>query len=238
MKISLIPSVEYIKEDEIRGKTVVIIDVLRATSVITTALSNGALEVIPKLEIEDALDRRKENCLLGGERKALKIQGFDLSNSPLDYAKDKVEGKTIILSTTNGTRAILHSLFADKIVIGSMVNGRAVAQYIHKENKDTVIVCAGTYGKFSLDDFLCAGKIIFDCKEIGDIEVEDLAATAYMAYRDNRTDTLSYISMASHYKYLITIGLLEDIKYCFTEDLFDIVPKVDEVHDEIIIRVY
>lgn len=236
MKIQLIPSIEYIKEEELRGKTVVLIDVLRATSVITTALNNGAREVIPKIEVKDALELKNEKTLLGGERKALKIEGFDLSNSPLDYKESIIKGKTIIMSTTNGTKAIHHSLYADKIIIGCMLNGKAIGKHIYEEGQNVAIVCAGTYGKFSLDDFICAGKIIFECLKLGEVELEDFAATAFMAYRDNRGHVLSYLSMASHYKYLISIGLEEDINYCFTEDIIEKVPVVIKIDNEIVIR--
>lgn len=224
MKINLIPSIEYLKEDEMEGKTVVVIDVLRATSVIATAIGNGAREVIAAVEIEEALKYKDENSLLGGERKALKIEGFDLANSPLEYKRDVVEGKRVILTTTNGTRTINKSMKAERIYIGCMLNGRAVAEKLADENRDAAIACAGTQGRFSLDDFICAGKIIYDVLEIHEAELDDFAAAAYMAYRDNRDDVLSYVKMAFHYNYLVSVGLEEDIKYCFKEDLLDIVP--------------
>lgn len=112
MKIDLIISADYIEENKIKDKIVVVIDMLRATSVITTALKNGAKCVIPILTVDGAFDKAKklrdcgENVVLGGERRALKIEGFDFSNSPLEYAQNKVLNKTVILSTTNGTRAL------------------------------------------------------------------------------------------------------------------------------------
>jgi 2-phosphosulfolactate phosphatase len=225
MKISLIPSVDYIEEECIKDKVVVVIDVLRATSVITTAIGNGALEVVPVVEIEEAIKMKGNNSLLGGERKGLKIEGFDLSNSPLEYSKEKVYGKRIIMTTTNGTRAINKSLMADKIYIGSMLNGKEVAKAVVNDKKDVAIICAGTYGKFSLDDFICAGKIIYEALNLDKFELEDFAATAFAAYRDNKHDVISYVSMASHYKYLLSIGLEEDVKYCFKEDLINVVPQ-------------
>jgi 2-phosphosulfolactate phosphatase len=240
MRLELIPTVDGIKEDELKGKMVIIIDVLRATSVITTALSNGAKEIIPIIEVEEALAlcKTSENSLLGGERKALKIEGFDLSNSPLDYNCSIVKGKTIILSTTNGTKAIHHSLCADEIIIGCMLNSKAAAKHVCNGQLDVVIICAGTYGKFSLDDYICAGKIIFECIKLKAIELEDFAAAAYMAYKDNKDMLLGYLKMASHYQYLLSLGLEEDIKYCFIEDLFDVVPVVVKNEGPIIIKKY
>jgi 2-phosphosulfolactate phosphatase len=240
MKLELIPTVDAIRRDELIGKMVIIIDVLRATSVITTAISNGAKEILPIIEVEEALAlcKTSKNSLLGGERKALKIEGFDLSNSPLDYKSSIVKGKTIILSTTNGTKAIHHSLSADEIVIGCMLNGEAVAKHVCNGKLDVVIVCAGTYGKFSIDDFICAGKIIYECTKLKAVELEDFAAAAYMAYKDNKDMLLEYLKMASHYQYLLSLGLEEDIKHCFTEDLFNIVPLVVKNEEQIIIKKY
>lgn len=173
MKINLIPSVEYINEKEIEGKIAVVIDVLRATSVITTALYNGASEVVTTVEIEEALNYRDKNSILGGERKALKIDGFDLSNSPCEYRKEIVAGKRVILTTTNGTRTINKSIKAESILIGCMLNGKAIAKKIVECNRDTCIVCAGTKGRFSLDDFICAGKILNDIVECINVELDD-----------------------------------------------------------------
>lgn len=228
MKIELWPTLNYIDEEEIKGKTVVVIDVLRATSVITSALKNGAKEVAVAVEIEEAMKLKNDKSLLGGERNGLKIEGFDLSNSPLEYKKEVVEGKRIIITTTNGTKAINKSKGASNIYIGSMLNGNAVAKKIANEGKDTIIICSGTHGKFSLDDFICAGKIIYGVSTEIEIEMDDFAATSFMAYRDNKHDMLSYVKMAKHFRYLDSIGYGEDIKYCFTEDITDIVPYYED----------
>lgn len=228
LRISLIPSVEFIKEEEIKEKVVIVIDVLRATSVITAAIGNGAKKILPTIEIGEAIELKKEFELLGGERKGLKIEGFDLSNSPLQYSTQRVRGKTIIMTTTNGTKAINKSIGAERIFIGSMLNGRAVGGRTAVLNKDIVLLCSGTYGKFSLDDFICAGKIVYEILSIKEFEMDDFAAAAYAAYRDNKGNLKSYVSMASHYKYLQSIGLEDDIDYCFTEDLFEVVPEYRE----------
>lgn len=224
MKITMIPASKYIFEEDIKGKQVIIIDVLRATSVITTALANGAREVIAVREIDEALALREEGCVMGGERKALKIEGFDLSNSPLEYTREAIGGKRIIMTTTNGTNAISRSTSAEKIMIGCMLNGRAVARHIAESGKDTVIACAGTKGKFSIDDFVCAGKMLYDLKEICDADMDDMCSAAYIAYKDHKENVLDYVKHAAHYKYLLSIGLQDDIEYCFKEDTTDIVP--------------
>lgn len=228
MRIDFIPSVNDIKEELIKNRTVIIIDVLRATSVITTALYHGASTVVPVMEVEDALRLAGENVLLGGERKALKIPGFDLSNSPLEYSDSVISGKTVVLSTTNGTKAILCSKGSGRRLIGCMLNGRAVAEYAAAAGNDITILCAGTYGRFSLDDFLCGGKIANDVREQRDCESDDLTTAAILAYRTSKGDVLGTVKQAAHYKYLESIGLEEDIHYCFREDRFTNIPEVFE----------
>src|SRR3712207_4750383 len=152
MKIDVIISANDIKEEKVKGKTVIIIDILRATSVIVTALNNGCNEVIPVLEVEDAMKIVKDNrkkYILGGERNALKIEGFDFSNSPLDYTKDVVKDKTLVMTTTNGTRAIHGAMSAKNILIGAMINARSVANKVLELDNDLVIINSGTNGEFS-----------------------------------------------------------------------------------------
>ena len=224
MKITMIPASQYICEEAIRGKLVVIIDVLRATSVITTAIANGAQEIVAVKEIDEALSLREEGCIMGGERKALKIEGFDLSNSPLEYTRDVVDGRKIIMTTTNGTNAISRAAGAGEIIIGCMLNGRAVAKYMAASNRDAVVACAGTAGQFSIDDFICGGKILWDLKKFCSPDLDDMCSAAYMAYRDHKEDVLGYVKHAAHYKYMLSIGLEDDIEYCFREDETDMVP--------------
>ncbi|CDF59071.1 2-phosphosulfolactate phosphatase [Thermobrachium celere] len=224
MNINLYPDVSSIKEENLKGNTVVVIDVLRATSVITTALYNGCLEVVPVLEVHEALSLKGENVILGGERKGLKIEGFDFSNSPLEYTKDKVEGKRLIFTTTNGTKAIVRSRYSDEIFIGCMLNAKFLADYIVKLGKDISIVCAGTNGIFSMDDFLCAGKIIYEINKLTKVNMSDFSSLAYLTYIKNKDNVFDYLKYASHYRYMLSIGLEEDIKYCFQEDILDTIP--------------
>jgi 2-phosphosulfolactate phosphatase len=225
MKISLIPAVTYVNDDELKGKTAVVIDVLRATSVMTTAIINGASEIIALTEVEDALRMKDAKCILGGERKGLKIKGFDLSNSPLEYTRERVEGKRVVMTTTNGTKTLNKVEAADKIYIACMLNGKAVGKRLVEEEKDTVIVCAGTNGKFSIDDYACAGKIIYEANKFGKVELDDFAYAAFSAYNDHKDDIISLVKNAYHYKYLLSLGLGEDLKYCFKEDISDLVPE-------------
>ena len=233
MKLDVIISADNIKEEYLENKIVVVIDMLRATSVIITALKNKAREVIPILTIEEAWNKKEElmisgvSPLIGGERKALKIEGFDFSNSPLEYTSDKVEGKSIILSTTNGTRAINLSLKAEEILIGAIINAKAVTMELEKYNKDVVFINAGTNGEFSMDDFICSGYMISLLDKIGNNDLSDIAKTAKYIY-ENNTNLVDYIKEARHYNVLKNLNLLKDLEYCCKKDIINIVPKVDK----------
>lgn len=233
MKIDVIISADNIKEEYLENKIVVVIDMLRATSVIITALANKAKEVFPILTIEESLKKKEElikngiNPLLGGERKALKIESFNFSNSPLEYTSDKVKGKSIILSTTNGTRAINLSLKAEEILIGAVINAKAVAEELKKYNKDVVFINAGTNGEFSMDDFICSGYMISLLCEKDNNDLSDIAKTAKYIY-ENNTNLVDYIKEARHYSVLMGLNLLKDLEYCCKKDIINIVPKVDK----------
>lgn len=235
MKIDIIISAEDIKKEKVLNKSAVVIDMLRATSVITTAMNNGCKRVIPVLTIDEALETAKsikEDIVLGGERKGLKIDGFDFSNSPLEYSSNIIEGKTLVMTTTNGTRAIRGSIGASNILIGSVLNARAVAEKLAKLKNDVVIVNAGTYGEFSIDDFICSGYIINCLKGMTDVELSDVAITANYVYENNK-DIKSFAKFAKHYKRIMELNLEEDFEYCCKKDIIDVVPEF--IDDEIVI---
>ena len=146
------------------GGTVVIIDILRASSTIITALSNGAKRVIPCGTPDEARQIREQSpadaVLLGGERGGVLIEGFDCGNSPAEYAPGRVAGKTIAFTTTNGTQALLKSAAAETILIGAFVNRQAVAERLHADHRPVHLVCAGTDGIITGEDVLFAGAVV------------------------------------------------------------------------------
>lgn len=232
MKIDIIISVDDIKESKIKDKVVVVIDMFRATSVIITALANGCKEVIPFLTIEETLmkakELKREEYILGGERKAVKIDGFDLSNSPLEYTKDRIENKRVLMTTTNGTRTLTEAISAKRILIGAMINGRAVAKKLMKLNEDVIIINSGTNGNFSMDDFICSGYIINEMLS-GDngLEFTDIAKTANIIYEENK-EIINYVKKANHYSVMKSLKLDDDINYCIKKSIIDIVPEYKE----------
>lgn len=229
MKIDIIISGDDIRKEKLQNKVAVVIDIFRATSVMVTALSNGCKEIRPYLTVEEAREEAnrlgRDNCILGGERNAIKIDGFDLSNSPLEYKKEIVKDKTVIMTTTNGTKTLTRSNEADKILIAAMINANAVAKKIIKLNQDVVIINAGTNGNFSMDDFICSGYII-DCiiREKNHYELTDISKTAMMIYNNNQ-DILSYVKEALHFEVMKSLELDKDIEYCIKKDIFNIVPE-------------
>ena len=216
------------RNEKIKDKIVVIIDVLRATSVMITALANGAKAVYPYKDIESVLENSKKSksFVLGGERKGLKIEGFDFGNSPLEYTREAVEGKDMFMTTSNGTRAIENSADGSKkLFIAAFLNVESVAEKILKENDDTVIVCSGTDNNFSLDDALCAGEIIKRVKEKNkNVYLTDISL-AMKKLAETSISIENTLEGSKHFEYLKTIGFYGDMNHCFTMDMFDIVPE-------------
>jgi 2-phosphosulfolactate phosphatase len=227
MKIDVIISADDIKYDKIHDNSVVVIDMLRATSVIITAIYNKCKGVIPVLTVKEAFEiaKDREKYILGGERNAVIIENFDFSNSPLEYTENAVKDKTLVMTTTNGTKAIKNSNGAKNIIIAAMINAKYAAKRLVELNNDIVLVNAGTKGQFSMDDFICSGYIIENIlKERGNIELTDIAKTAKYIYEKN-TDIFSFIKHARHYEVMKGLNLEDDIKYCCQKDIINIVPE-------------
>lgn len=231
MIISVVPTAQQAQDIDFNGKTAVVIDVLRATSVITTALDNGAQEVIPVKTVEQAQSlyaaSDTAHTLRGGERNALKIEGFDLSNSPIEYKRQTVEGKTVILTTTNGTNAINNVNGADEVMLACFRNAAAVVDVI-AGRKDVTIVCAGTEGKFSLDDGLCAGLLIELLKQKTEVETDDLGLLLHRFYKESKANLLGALSGCFHLKRLFTLGFYDDIRFCLETSCVKTVPVLRE----------
>ena len=229
MKVDIIISADDISESKIENKIAVVIDMFRATSVIVTAVNNGCKEIIPYLTVEETLEYAKKlnrgEYILGGERRAVKIEGFDLSNSPLEYTEDVVKNKSVLMTTTNGTRTLTKSTIAKRILIAAMINAKAVAERLLDINEDVVIINAGTNGNFSMDDYICSGYIINEMlNHYKNLELTDIAKTANMIYEGNQ-DILSYVKHATHYSVMKSLELDNDIEYCTKKSFINIVPE-------------
>ncbi|MFT4604627.1 MAG: 2-phosphosulfolactate phosphatase [Rhodothermales bacterium] len=222
-----------VQPEELNGRTAVVIDVLRASSTIIFALSQGAREVIPVANLGEAgrmastLD--SASYVLGGERGGKQIEGYQLGNSPLEYTADRVADKTVILSTTNGTPAIQAAAAAGELLVGGFVNARALAQAVRDAGNDVTIVCAGWENRVSLEDTLCAGFLV-DLLLDGSSPA-NLSDTAYMAlwqYRHDQHDLSVPISRCNHARRLEELGHGLDIPLCIEIDAWPVVPKLHE----------
>ncbi len=228
MKIEVFFSPAAVDELGMRGRNVVIIDVLRATTSICTALRNGAREVIPAPDIENATkissNLSSDAQLLGGERQGKKIDGFDLGNSPAEYTSEKVTGKTIIFSTTNGAGAIYRCRYASTALIASFVNMSAIVQTVVEIGGTWTILCSGRQGSFSVEDATCAGMIISQVQALTGVDIEDAGLTALILYKNFRKNILSMLKKSLHGKYLISIGSGDDLALCADVDSVPVVP--------------
>lgn len=226
MRIDVIDVAGNITEEKVQGKTAIIIDVLRATSVMVTALANGVNAIYPYKDIESVLEnsKRDKNPLLCGERKGLKIDGFDCGNSPLEYPRELVEGRNMFMTTSNGTRAIERTATgAERIYISAFLNVGRVAEQIVADDKDVVIICSGTDDNFSLDDALCAGEIIKRVCERKEVQLSDMAiGLKFIA--ENSKDIPTTLAGTKHYEYLKSIGFTGDMEHCFSMDKYNILP--------------
>ncbi len=220
-----------VDELALRERTVVVLDVLRASSTIITALGNGAREVIPAATVESAMkiagNLGPEQALLGGERNGRIIPGFHLGNSPAEYTESKVRGKSIIFTSTNGSQAIVKARYAAELAIGAFINLSAVAAAVRVRARDLVILCSGRNGGFSLEDAVCAGMLVSRVVADGDALMTDGANAATRLYRSLGRGILKMMRNSDHGRYLEELGFGADIRYCAAVDGVPIVPLLD-----------
>jgi 2-phosphosulfolactate phosphatase len=215
------------------GRTVcVVFDILRATSTFVTALNNGAAAIIPVSEISEALEtgKKQPDVLLGGERNGVKIRTaegeFDFGNSPREYTPEKVQGKTIVSTTTNGTRALRACVGAKMVLAGSFLNLSATGDYLLEDNPENVLlVCAGTGERAALEDIMAAGAL---CEMLSDdkaeTELSDSAQTALAAYEQADEKLAEVIHQSENAGRLLAIPeLREDVDFCLQRDVFNLV---------------
>ena len=209
-----------------------IVDVLRASTTITSVLRNGAVGVIPCLSIEDARNAAEEHrALLGGERGGVKVEGFDCGNSPTEYTPELVRDRVLAFTTTNGTKALHRSLNASRIVIGSFVNLSAVVDFCVTTAADVDIVCAGTDGAISAEDVLFAGLLASKLVQFAQFQPADDATRIAVDFStlnaDNPPRLLDAVRASQGGRNLIKLGYDADIEFAANIDRFSIVPIYD-----------
>jgi 2-phosphosulfolactate phosphatase len=216
----------------IKGKTGVVIDVIRTTTTITTAFKNGCLRIIPVLTVEEAFARKagmkSRDVLLGGAQSGEKIEGFDLGNSPLEYKEERIKNKTVILRTTNGTKTLKKISDAEDILIASFMNIQSVVSALIDLNRDVVIVCSGLRGLFSLEDTVCAGMIVERLKkEKGEsLEWSDSSFVSSVLAGHFQKNLLRMLEESEWGRHLANKGWHDDLKACAEVDSVAFVPRM------------
>jgi len=207
---------------DVSSSIVVIIDVFRATSTIATALHNGAKSVIPVATVEECIRIGKQiEGVTAGERDGQVAEGLKYGNSPFEYSKDFIEGKTLVLTTTNGTK-LLHMALeknAKEVITGSFPNLSAVCDFLIAQKQNVLLGCAAWKNKVNLEDTLFAGAVIDRVKDHFSINC-DSSSIAASLYEEAKPDLYTFIKNknASHYHRLSKFGLQKDMQYCLKED--------------------
>jgi len=207
---------------------VVVIDVLRATSSMCTALHYGVEKILPVASVQEARNFQSKGFLVAAERSAHRVEGFDLGNSPFEYMKPQLKGKVIVFTTTNGTQAIRAAREAYRIVIGSFLNLTALCQWLAVQRKNIILLCAGWKDFFNLEDTLCAGAIASKLDSTGMFETSyDSTLAAKTLYESAQKDLYGFMENSSHFKRLANLNLQEDIRFCLKADQAPVVPIME-----------
>jgi 2-phosphosulfolactate phosphatase len=218
-----------VSEEDVRNRTVVVIDVLRACSTLTTALARGARAVMPVADMAEAgkiagnLD--PDVYRLGGERGGQKIDGYHLGNSPHEYTEEVVHNRDIILNTSNGTQALSRATSAEHLVAACFLNAGRVVDFVRAVDDEVTIVCAGRQNRLALEDTLCAGLLLDRLWEHEEPDVvTDSAHTAFTLYETDRDALPAALHGANHAEELVEQGFADDLDYCFRVDTSTVLP--------------
>jgi 2-phosphosulfolactate phosphatase len=236
MRIEVFFSPTQVPGSSVSGKVVAMIDVLRASSSIAAALANGARAVVPFDSAEEAITRAKsfdrKEIVLAGERKMVPIAGFDLGNSPLEYTAETVEGRTVLLTTTNGTSAVTSVQGARDIFVASYVNFTAVATLLRTAvhgGTDVVLLCAGREKAFALEDAACAGRYVRHLLRDGSgLDLNDAAQAAMLIERRYGDQIERVFADAEHGRALRDAGFAKDLEACAALDAHPVIPVYQE----------
>ncbi|MCU7552779.1 2-phosphosulfolactate phosphatase [Chitinophagaceae bacterium LB-8] len=213
---------------DVRDCIVVVIDILRATSTISTALYNGAKEIIPVDSVEKCIRLGKEMaCITAGERDGKIAEGLQYGNSSFEYPREFIQGKILVLTTTNGTK-LLHMALAKgatEIITGSFLNFSAVCQHLVEMKRNVILACAGWKDKVNMEDTLFAGAVVSEVEQHFNINCDSsgIASNLYQLAKDDMYEFMKK-NDASHYHRLTKFGLEKDIRHCLTLDLANVLP--------------
>ena len=212
-------------------EVVVVIDVLRATSAICTAFHYGVDKIIPVSTLDQAIEYKDKGYYVAAERKGKIVSGFEFGNSPLSYTNDKLKDQTLVLTTTNGTKAINMAKDIEHLLIGSFLNLDAICNYLIELNKSVLILGSGWENKFCLEDSICAGAISEQLLKTNKFECNnDSTIAAKYLFLSAKSNYFGYLKASSHRKRLKKLNLNEDIKYCLTPNQTDVIPVREDYY--------
>jgi 2-phosphosulfolactate phosphatase len=217
--------------------TVLVIDVLRASTTIVTALSNGCRAIVPLDDPDEARRRAAAtaDALIAGERRGEPLEGFDLGNSPLEFTREQVDGRTLFLTTSNGTKALLAARPAAAIGVAGFVNLSAAAAWAHAQGRDVVLLCSGERGDRSLEDEICAGLLVDRLREVSPDATPGREATEVARRARPYAKDLARVAQDSRWaRHLTSRGRGRDVAACLTLDAFALVPVYRPDVDKIV----
>lgn len=215
---------DLIHQFDLKGKIAVVVDIFRATSCMVTGLAYGVEAIYPVDNIDACFELGRQGMITAGERGGVKIEGFTIGNSPFEYMKDEYRGKSVAVTTTNGTRAILASTEADQVLIGAFLNLDTLASYLSYLQKDVVIHCAGWMGTVNIEDTLFAGALIDKISDTRRFS-GDPAMLALQLFEKHKNDLLKIAKTSSHAERLKNFGVDKDLEFCLDMSLYSVLPE-------------
>ncbi len=223
LEVCLSPALLHLYD--LRETIVVVIDVFRATSTIAAMLHNGAKEVIPTDSVPKCIEigQRMAGSITAGERDGKVAEGLQHGNSPLEYPQEFIHGKTVVLTTTNGTRLLHMCQDAEQIITGSFLNLKAVCDYLLTKNKNVLLACASWKDKYNLEDSLFAGAVVEAIGSQFEMNCDSARASKHL-YQIAKQDLYGFIQDSSHFLRLSRFGLEEDMRYCMQLNLHNVLP--------------
>ncbi len=211
---------------DVQDKTVVVVDIFRATSCMVTAFAHGVESITPFANLDICREMKGKGYITSGERNGEKVPGFEKGNSPFEYMGEDIRGEKIAFTTTNGTQAIEKAKGAKEVIIGSFLNLSSVVKYLFLGENSVLIVCAGWKGKVNLEDTLFAGAVVEKLRN--HIEPDcDAPLIAQQLYSFAKEDMVKFLSTSSHVKRLNRLNVFKDIEFCLTPDQYKVVPRLN-----------
>jgi 2-phosphosulfolactate phosphatase len=226
LSLEVCPSPALLHLYDTRGAVVVIIDIFRATSTITAALHNGAKCIVPVASVAECIELGTTipNSITAGERDGKVAEGLQHGNSPLEYPTEFIKDKTLILTTTNGTRLLHMVEDASAIIIGSFLNLDAVCEYLVASGKKVLLGCASWKDRLNIEDTLFAGAVVSKIGSHYSINCDSARMARYLYEQSGGSNFIDFLKDSSHYRRLSGFGLVHDMEYCVTPDLHPVVP--------------